>query len=922
MKMQKTDKKLFRCKKTTITLLLILTAAALMFLTAEKTKAAEVTISFLYEDSFTGVDGDTSNWSTGDNTVNLGTNHWDLLSGTADVNGYINGDNHMLTHRGTRGLGVAGQENDEVDSHVRPEKIEITFDTPHQLRYLEVRSLFTNEGPNGEPEEGDMDLYLNETFVVNYHLVGVEDLHAPGSIGKVNVTVPNLCVDKIVYYVKQNQVYTPWSEFAVAKLILSVDNTPPNVYKEHPEHGYTPEEEEKTAVVPAPWQYWTTFVGGVTAIITWDPPQVNESVAIIREYATSQYEIPLDNLTWEDPMIQELDWILIDDEPVTIPPGGNVTFDISTTEDDTAVLIKYTVAWASTPYETQAHFINEALLETGSPQVIIGQLSNFDVHNFLNTSMDNFELELYGVETSDVVDWYYSHWVPMPQLIPMRWGDTWYGGWGNSPQIKPLTDGVEVKWKEFNHPAQPCEWVHFGLRLKPTVQPWGVKAYWTKIISPPYLRSCAPITLWAEDPMEDCLSGVEGIYYGFYYNDVWHPTDQQDEYCGNHNITTYKYGRWWYTYTNPIHFHEECIHKLHYWTRDNAGNQGPVYKQVYYVDDTPPTVTKTHPPDYQALNDTTGWIKVCSKITLEAVDEGTPPCIAGVEGIYWGFWFEDVWHPMDPTDTYDGNIVTIQKHGRWWYIYDEVKKIHWLEPGKHILEYWTKDNVCNQGLIHKQIYWANNCQPEVWVDKNYHSGTSGWWITHFNTIQDALNWLQPYGVAHINPGVYTENVSVDDVPWCDNTGVTIEGSTGCPPLPIGNSAVIDGTITIKVDDVTINNLVFQPNTDGAVIVEGNIGVTLNCNIFLQGCNVDSIGVNAYQGSEVEAEFNWWDAPNGPNGGLMDNGDTADGYGVQVIGNVHVEPWIGVHAEATASSHFVETGETIVFNGEGSWAANF
>ena len=154
------------------------------------------------------------------------------------------------------------------------------------------------------------------------------------------------------------------------------------------------------------------------------------------------------------------------------------------------------------------------------------------------------------------------------------------------------------------------------------------------------------------------------------------------------------------------------------------------------------------------------------------------------------------------------------------------------------------------------------------MDKNYHTGTPGWWIDHFNSIQDALDWLQPYGVAHINGGTYTEDVSVDDVPWCDNTGITIEGSGGCPPLPMDESAVIDGTITIKVDDVTINNLVFQPNTDGAVIVEGNTGVTLRCNIFLQGCDVDSVGVNAYQGSEVDAEFNWWDAPNGPNGCLL------------------------------------------------------
>jgi len=515
--------------------------------------------------------------------------------------------------------------------------------------------------------------------------------------------------------------------------VAIADSLPPDVYKEHPEHGYVPEEQEKVAIVPAPWQYWTTFVGGVTDIIVWDPPETNESVAIVREYATSLYEIPLDNLTWENPMIEELNWILIDDEPVIIPPGGNISFDIPTTEDDAAVLVRYTVAWASTPDMTEAHFINEAILESSSPQVIIGQLSNFDVHNFLDIPVDNFELELYGIQPSDVVDWYYSHAVPAPQPIPRWWGVTWYGGWGNSPQITTTPDGTEVKWKEFNHPAQPCEWVHFGLRLKPNAQPWGVKAYWTKIISPPYLKSCAPLILWAEDLPEICGSGVEGIYYGFWYegDGMWHPMDPTDEYCGNYNITVYKYGRWWYTYTRPIHFHEECIHKLHYWARDNVGNQGPVYKQVYYVDDTPPNVYKEHPDHGYYVDPTTGtpYLKLCAPIELWAEDGGTPPCISGVEDIFYGFWYNETWHPTGPTDEYCGNYnITMYKHDRWWYTY--TRPIHFHEECIHTLEYWAKDNVCNQGPIHEQTYHVDGTPPTITKthpdDYRILNDTAGW----------------------------------------------------------------------------------------------------------------------------------------------------------------------------------------------------
>jgi len=171
------------------------------------------TISFVQP--LSGVDGDTSGWSTTDSMVNLGTDNWSLLNGTATVTGYRNGGSGTLTHRGTRGLGVSGAEDDEVDSIDKIERLEITFDTPHCLSYLEVRSLFANEGPNGEPEEGDIDLYLGGSHVGNYHPVGGE---GPGINGVWNISVPDILVDRIKFYVNDTQEYANYSEFAVAKL--------------------------------------------------------------------------------------------------------------------------------------------------------------------------------------------------------------------------------------------------------------------------------------------------------------------------------------------------------------------------------------------------------------------------------------------------------------------------------------------------------------------------------------------------------------------------------------------------------------------------------------------------------------------------------------------------------------------------------
>jgi PKD repeat protein len=73
---------------------------------------------------------------------------------------------------------------------------------------------------------------------------------------------------------------------------------------------------------------------------------------------------------------------------------------------------------------------------------------------------------------------------------------------------------------------------------------------------------------------------------------------------------------------------------------------------------------------------------------------------------------------------------------------------------------------------------------------------------------------------------------------------------------------------------------------------------------------------------VNAELNWWGKPDGPDGGLMDDGTLSNGQGVKVIGNIDVEPWLGVNAEASASTLAAETGEVILFSSAGTWAYTF
>jgi PKD repeat protein len=224
------------------------------------------------------------------------------------------------------------------------------------------------------------------------------------------------------------------------------------------------------------------------------------------------------------------------------------------------------------------------------------------------------------------------------------------------------------------------------------------------------------------------------------------------------------------------------------------------------------------------------------------------------------------------------------------------------------------DDMCPYGLC-----IGGTCQDEVWVDDNYHSGTPGWNIDHFYHIQDGVERVSSGGIVHVMDGTYQEDIIVDvDSPWCTGrTNLYIHGED----LPVDDNtrALIDGIIEINTDLTILEYFWFMPTTDAAVTVNGN-DVTLRNNVFDHGCDPDSIGV--YATKPVNAEYNWWGAPNGPNGGLMNDGTTADGYGVQVIGSVDVEPWVGAHAEAEASSYSVETGKSVIFNAAGSFAADF
>ena len=219
-------------------------------------------------------DYDCTRWSVDDTTANLGVPTWSLLNGTAKVTAYnltivkrpvecdccfcdeesglcvcsidcdcinIEDPCHMkhgiLTHRGTRGLGVlGGTSDDEIDNMGVPpyefngisrinrfEGIGVSFETPQELVFFEVRSLFIETYGNSEIYERCVArLYLDGISVKSYMVTAEEEI---GS-GNGAVIVPSIVsenhepvvFDRIVFYVDPSEMCSTYSDFTVAKI--------------------------------------------------------------------------------------------------------------------------------------------------------------------------------------------------------------------------------------------------------------------------------------------------------------------------------------------------------------------------------------------------------------------------------------------------------------------------------------------------------------------------------------------------------------------------------------------------------------------------------------------------------------------------------------------------------------------------------
>ncbi len=189
------------------------------------------------------------------------------------------------------------------------------------------------------------------------------------------------------------------------------------------------------------------------------------------------------------------------------------------------------------------------------------------------------------------------------------------------------------------------------------------------------------------DVEAECSAGLEGIYYGYEYDGVWHPASVDDnvtEHGTVFNISNYyspeeinnSFGghTLWYVYNDSlgITFFKECRHDLYYWAKDNVCHHSVIYHRTLYVDNTEPEITKTHPSHGYEVVDGKPYLRAGANITLYADDMPDNNCSSGT-WLYWRYVWNDSgelkYYPFFYHEGFENNVFDNgwdMLYNGWW----------------------------------------------------------------------------------------------------------------------------------------------------------------------------------------------------------------------------------------------------------------
>jgi uncharacterized repeat protein (TIGR01451 family) len=337
--------------------------------------------------------------------------------------------------------------------------------------------------------------------------------------------------------------------------------------------------------------------------------------------------------------------------------------------------------------------------------------------------------------------------------------------------------------------------------------------------------------------------------------------------------------------------------------------------------------------------------------SANVIDDGNGPNIAIASGIFcYGVndqdetqitaipcaeevWVDDDWNNQYDVDQYDPSLTWL------------VDAFNNIQLAVNVL--------CNCGTVH---VLNGEYYEQILINKDLHLlGEEGAKIILPNivnsyTIEGSTESWVPIIFA------YGGNLIGNDVNGPGNIAVMIDGfefdgrnytdsvailyhnvESRCAPAIISNNTIAKIDIGIKIDGCSDDTTIIHNRIRWAKRTFGKTGIVITES---GGCEPDNVEIHYnYLGIPcglnkgiwnqvsiiVEATYNWWGEDDGPssprNADTYDaiTGRIADGFGDQVIGLVHFDPWWGVEASGEVYPTNALVGELIHFDASDSFA---
>jgi len=244
-----------------------------------------------------------------------------------------------------------------------------------------------------------------------------------------------------------------------------------------------------------------------------------------------------------------------------------------------------------------------------------------------------------------------------------------------------------------------------------------------------WIDSVTTINITAVDnPGEPCAVGEDKIYYidSIKYGPGEMACYDPEQYCGPQQYIDPVVN----AYTGPISDLNESCHVLEYWAVDKLGNEGPHEYNCFFVDKTPPNITKdnglaipgegepmfiTPENPYGAFH----WVSQNMPITFNCQDVGPHPsggeklCVrVSYDYPSWNYITEQ-YCPHNLTD--DGYCcLDMMNDGKGdTTIPPKTFSISFQEDSMHNLEYYCEDAVGKRSEMHTQYYKVDTEPPNV-----------------------------------------------------------------------------------------------------------------------------------------------------------------------------------------------------------------